>query len=326
MRKTCTACSHELAEGALACPQCHRLVHASELEQLAGEAKRLETEGQFLQAREHWLKAVQLLPRDSNQAEWIRGEVQKLGVAASQAEAQKRSNWANKLGPLAPIAIVLAKGKAVFAVIFKMKFLLSLGAFMAFYWKLYGAEFGIGFAALILIHELGHFIDIKRRGLPADMPVFLPGFGAYVRWQALGVSGQTRAEVSLAGPLAGWIASVACAVIWWKTGNAIWAGLARAGAWLNVLNLIPVWMLDGGQAVLVLNKAERIVLLTTCVALSFALGESVFILVAAGAAWRLFTKDIPAEPNHTITAYFVGVLASLGLIIWLMPGQGFGAR
>jgi hypothetical protein len=28
--------------------------------------------------------------------------------------------------------------------------------------------------------------------------VFLPGLGAYVRWEALGVSGQTRAAVTLA--------------------------------------------------------------------------------------------------------------------------------
>jgi len=310
----------------LACPQCHALVHASELQGLAATAKRLEEQHQFLQARDHWMKALALLPRESSQAEWIRDNARKLELAASQSVPQTSSRWVNKLGPLAPIALVLVKGKTLFLTIFKLKFLLSLGAFMAFYWTLYGAKFGIGFAALILIHEMGHFVDIKRRGLPAEMPVFLPGLGAYVRWQALGVSGQARAAISLAGPLAGWIASVVCALVWWKTGNSLWAALARAGAWLNVLNLIPVWILDGGQAVLVLDKTERIALVTTCVALSFVLGESIFFLVAAGAAWRLFTKDIPAQPNRAITAYFIGVLASLGLIMWLMPGQGFGNR
>ena len=326
MTRNCKACSYELAPEVLACPQCHALVHASELQSLAATAKRLEEQHQFLQARDHWLKALALLPRESSQAEWIRDNARKLELAASQSAPQTSSRWVNKLGPLAPIALVLVKGKTLFLTIFKLKFLLSLGAFMAFYWTLYGAKFGIGFAALILIHEMGHFVDIKRRGLPAEMPVFLPGLGAYVRWQALGVSGQARAAISLAGPLAGWIASVVCALVWWKTGNSLWAALARAGAWLNVLNLIPVWILDGGQAVLVLDKTERIALVTTCVALSFVLGESIFFLVAAGAAWRLFTKDIPAQPNRAITAYFIGVLASLGLIMWLMPGQGFGNR
>src|SRR6202050_2211738 len=105
-------------------------------------------------------------------------------------------------------------------------------------------KFGSGFALLILIHEMGHFIDIKRRGLPADMPVFLPGLGAYVRWQAMGVSQETRSAVSLAGPLAGFFASLACAALWWQTHDPLWASLARSGAILNVLNLIPVWVLD----------------------------------------------------------------------------------
>lgn len=327
MAPNCQSCSYQLAPELLACPQCHTLVHAGELERLAATANTLEQQHQFLQARDHWLKALPLLPPQATQADWIRENARKLELAAAQSAPQEsRSKWANKLGPLAPIALVLAKGKTLFLAIFKLKFLLSLGAFMAFYWTLYGATFGVGFAVLILIHEMGHFIDIKRRGLPAEMPVFLPGLGAYVRWQALGVSGQTRAAVSLAGPLAGWIASVVCALVWWKTGNSLWAALARAGAWLNILNLIPVWILDGGQAVLVLNKAERIALVTTCVALSFVLGESVFFLVAAGAAWRLFTKDIPEQPNRPITAYFIAVLASLGFVMWLMPGQNFGAR
>ena len=324
---SCRTCRCELPQGALACPQCHALVHAEELERLAAAAKANESQRQFLLARDHWLKALPLLPRESTQAEWIRDNTRRLELAAKETDAQQpRGKWVSKLGPLAPIAIALAKGKAVFLAIFKLKFLLTLGAFMAFYWTLYGAKFGAGFAALILIHEMGHYIDIKRRGLPAEMPVFLPGLGAYVRWQALGVTAQTRAAVSLAGPLAGWIASLVCAAIWWKTGNGLFAALARAGAWLNVLNLIPVWVLDGGQAVLVLNKMERVVLVTTCVALSFVLGEGVFFLVAAGAAWRLFTKDIPAQPNRVITAYFVAVLASLGVIMWLIPGQGFAAR
>src|SRR5205807_9435820 len=118
-------------------------------------------------------------------------------------------NWAKKLGPFAPIAIFLAKAKWLFA-LFKFKFLFSLGAFFALYLAMWGWEFGVGFGVLLLIHEMGHYVDIRRRGLPADMPVFLPGFGAYVRWQALGVSLETRAEVSLAGALAGLLASLSC--------------------------------------------------------------------------------------------------------------------
>jgi len=223
--------------------------------------------------------------------------------------------------------VLLAKSKALVAAIFKLKFLLSFAAFFGFYWAMFGMKFGIGFAMLILIHEMGHFIDIKRRGLPAEMPVFLPGFGAYVRWQALGVSSETRAAISLAGPFAGLLASVVCAFLWVQTGNALWAALARAGAWLNILNLIPVWVLDGGQAVQALSKIERMLLLTVSLALWLVLHESIFFLVAIGAGYQVFfAGDLPAHPARATTIYFAFLLTALGIILHMMPGQGFGAN
>jgi Zn-dependent protease len=225
-----------------------------------------------------------------------------------------------------PIAVVLAKSKVLLGAIFKLRFLLSFAAFFAVYWAMFGMKFGIGFAVLILIHEMGHFIDIKRRGLPAEMPVFLPGLGAYVRWRALGVSPETRAAISLAGPLAGFIASLVCAVLWWQTGDALWAALARAGAWLNILNLIPVWVLDGGQAALALSKTERMLLLTASLALWLVCKESVFFLVAIGAGYQaFFAGDLPAHPSRVTTVYLVLVLTALGVVLRLMPGQGFGS-
>ena len=233
-----------------------------------------------------------------------------------------KPNWAKRLGPLAPLAILLAKAKGFFTILFKLKFLLSFASFIGLYWAIYGPKFGIGFAFLILIHELGHFIDVKRRGLPAEMPVFLPGFGAYVRWQAMGVSLETRAAVSLAGPLAGLLAAMACLAIWTQTNDPVWAALARASAWLNVLNLIPVWVLDGGSAANALSREQRIMLLVAALALGVFLGQGVFYLVAAGAAYRLFTKDFPAQPSWMITVYFLAVLALLGVVMWLILGHG----
>jgi len=310
----------------LACPQCHALVHADALEQLSAQARALEDQANPRQAREQWLRALELLPPDSTQAEWVRGHARNLELAARRTpEAPAKNQWARKLGPLAPVAIALSKAK-VLLTIFKLNFLLSLVAFMGVYWSLYGAKFGLGFVALIFLHEMGHFLDVKRRGLPAEMPVFLPGLGAYVRWQALGVSRETRAAVSLAGPLAGCLTAAACALIWWGTGNGIWAALARAGAWLNVLNLIPIWVLDGGQAALAMNKGDRLVLLTAGLALWLLLGQNVFCLVALGAGYRLFTKDLPPHSSRATTAYFVSVLVSLGVVMWLMPGRGFGRQ
>jgi len=102
----------------------------------------------------------------------------------------------------------------------------------------------------------------------------------------------------------------------------LWAALAFAGAWLNVLNLIPVWMLDGGQAAFALSKTERFLVLAVCVGIYFASGQKIFLAVAAGAAWRLFTKDAPEHSDPGIAAYFIVVLTGLAVVMWLMPQQG----
>ncbi len=316
--------------GALVCDQCHALVHSEELEKLSEEAKAAESKGDLRRARELWMRGLQVLPLNSRQAAWIHQHAQALDQAAAQVQPQPEpsdNKWAKRLGPIGPLAVIIAKFKTLLLALFKLKFLFSFIAFIGVYWALWGMKFGIGFAVLILLHEMGHFIDIKRRGLPADMPVFLPGFGAFVRWQALGVSLETRAAISLAGPLAGLLAAVACTAVWRQTGDPLWAGLARASAWLNLLNLIPVWMLDGGQAALALSKMERIILLTASVALWLVLGENMFFLVAIGAAYQVFfARNLPAHPSRVITAYFIAVMTGLGILMRVLPGQGFGPR
>lgn len=320
----CGSCTGLLPAGALVCKNCHTLVHRDELEQLVGAAKALRERGELAQARDNWAKALDLLPRESRQAAWIRDQVQQLqSISDANAATVSSGGWGTKLGPLAAIGFALFKWKALLA-IFNANFFFSLGAFLSVYWSLYGWKFGLGFTAQILVHELGHYIDIRRRGLPADMPVFLPGLGAFVRWQALGVSKQVRAQVSLAGPLAGLVAAAICAYLWGQTGDDIWAALARAGAWLNLLNLIPVWALDGGQAFNAIGKSQRIFVLTVSLFLLMFVGEGLLLLIAIGVGWRLFTKDLPAEPSRSATVYFVSLMAALGLLISMLPGRGAG--
>jgi hypothetical protein len=75
-----------------------------------------------------------------------------------------------------------------------------------------------------------------------------------------------------------------------------------------------------------MNKFQRVILLSASVTLALILSEGVFVLIAGGATWRLFTKDLPAQPNSRITTYFLGVLAGLAAVLWLAPGNGFGPR
>jgi Zn-dependent protease len=325
--RNCHNCGAPLALGAVVCAQCHALVHSEELVRITGAAKALEELGDLVKAREAWLGALPLLPAESTQAEWIRGHVYKLEIWAKNAPPPKpKYVWAKRLGPLAPIAILLAKSQALLK-LFRLQFLFLLFASMAIYWQLFGAKFfGIGFVLLILVHEMGHYIDIRRRGLPADMPIFLPGLGAYVRWQALGVTRQTRAEVSLAGPLAGLLGAIFCAAMWWYTHSGIWAALARSSAWLNILNLTPVWILDGGAAANALSRVERGLVLIACLALWAYVREPLFLVVVAGMVYRLFTQDLPPAGSPRIAGYFVGVMAALAFVAHLMPGKGFATQ
>ena len=56
-------------------------------------------------------------------------------------------------------------------------------------------------------------------------------------------------------------------------------------------------------------------------------GQGVFFLVAAGAAYRVFfAGDFPAHPSRATIVYFIVVLTALGVILRMMPGQGFGMQ
>jgi Zn-dependent protease len=298
------------------------LIFATDLNALAKEAKDLEAKNRPGEAREVWNRSLAMLPHDSKQAEWVRERVRALeAVQATAPQDSPSATWARRLGPLAPIAIVLAKSKGLLVAIFKLKFLLSFFSFIAVYVAMFGWRFGVGFAVCILIHEMGHFIDIKRRGLPAEMPMFLPGLGAFVKWNSLGVTRRQIAEVSLAGPLAGLIAAVGCLLIYTHTNAPVWAALARTGAVLNLLNLIPVWALDGGQAASSLGFIERIGLLAVALALWIYTGSGMFFLLCAGFVWRLFTKDKPVESDWSTCAYFAVLLISLGYLLHSIPSS-----
>jgi Zn-dependent protease len=245
----------------------------------------------------------------------VRGKLTELapnGVGTGRSEPPA---WTRKLGPLAPIAVLLLKGK-LFLSLLKLPFLLSFASFAALYWGLYGARFGIGLAILILVHELGHLLEVRRRGLPADLPMFIPGFGAYVRWSAAGVPPVTRALVSLAGPLAGAAGAGLCGLMWLQTRERLWLGLASFSAWINLMNLIPVWRLDGGQAIAVTGRAGCIGIALAALVFAAFFSQPLLLLVAGGAVYRAFGDDlaVATPPGRAVTAYFIILLAALGYL------------
>jgi Zn-dependent protease len=323
---SCRDCHTDIPAGALVCPKCNTLVYGHHLEQISKAASNLEESNQtnqLAEARQLWLSALPWLPRASRQSEWIRQRVLTLDARINEADPPPttQSKWARRLGPFAPLAVLIAKAKTAFLLLFKLKFLLSFAAFFGVYWAIYGMWFGAGFALSILIHEFGHVVAVRRLGLEAEMPVFLPGFGAFVRWQGSGIGLVDRARIALAGPLAGLLAAALCMALFVATQRPVFAALAHAGAWLNLLNLIPVWILDGGQATNALSRLQRGLLLITCIVFFFLTRQSVFLLIAAGMTYRLFTRDTPAEPSTRTAVFFTLLLFALGALLKVVPLQ-----
>jgi len=297
------------------------MVHAHRLEELAVSARAHEERRELAAAHSDWQAALELMPADSSQAAWVRAKLAELfQIIRNDAAKADSGAWTRKLGPFAPLVLLLLKGK-IFLSLLKLKFLLSFATFAGIYWALYGAKFGIGLAVLILVHELGHFIAVRRRGLAADLPMFIPGFGAYVRWTAADVTVDTRAFVSLAGPLAGAIGAAFCALLWTQTQERLWIGLASFSAFINLMNLIPIWTLDGGQAMVAINRAGRIGIAIAGVLFAAFFAQPLLLLVVGGAVYRALDKTLTSEmsPSYGVTAYFVTLLAALGYLASLAP-------
>ena len=119
---------------------------------------------------------------------------------------------------------------------------------IAAYATLWGFQFAVGFVLLLLVHEMGHVIQLRREGIKASAPMFIPFLGAVITAKSLGDNATAEARVGLAGPILGSLGAAVCIVIWHVTGNDFWRALAFTGLFLNLFNLMPVVPLDGGRA------------------------------------------------------------------------------
>lgn len=121
------------------------------------------------------------------------------------------------------------------------------------YQLIFGWAFSVGFVLLLLVHEMGHVIQLRREGIEASAPMFIPFLGAVISAKSLGKDAAAEARVGLAGPVLGTIATLVPLCIWLATGNDLWRALAYIGFLINLFNLIPVVPLDGGRAMAALS-------------------------------------------------------------------------
>ncbi len=162
------------------------------------------------------------------------------------------------LGPLAGVAIVFAKffAKLKFLILPLLKFLpliiksgstmlLSIGAYALFF----GWKYAAGFVLLLLIHECGHLVVAKKFGLPVSAPVFIPFMGALILLKDQPRNAWMEACVGIGGPILGSLGALLCHSLGETIESPLLVVLAMSGYTLNLLNLTPVGMLDGGRIV-----------------------------------------------------------------------------
>ena len=115
------------------------------------------------------------------------------------------------------------------------------------YALIWGWSFAVGFVLLILVHELGHFVEARRQGLNVSLPVFIPFLGAYVAIKDARLNPWQHAKIALAGPLTGALGAAVVLAAGEARDSDFLRALAYAGFLLNLFNLIPIGFLDGGQ-------------------------------------------------------------------------------
>lgn len=270
-------------------------------------------------ARDHWAAALRLLPPQSSEYAGVQREIQKLDARLSPKPA---TDWKKRLGPFGVALAALAKYKTVALVLLtKGKFVLSILAFLGLYWSLYGWWFAVGLTGSVFLHEMGHYVMARRFGFTAELPMFLPGFGAFVKWNGAGVEPGIRAQISLAGPFFGLLSGLLAYGIFLSTDQAVWLAIAHFAGWINLLNLIPVFIFDGASAMNALGAQARLAVLLVSVVMFFTLNEFLFLLIAIATGYRLFRRDFPAEPKQGIAYAFIGLILGNGFLSWFAFNQ-----
>ena len=229
--------------------------------------------------------------------------------------------------PIAGLGYLLFKFKAVLLAVFKFKIFATSASMLvsiAAYAWIWGWKFAVGFVLLIFVHELGHVLELRRQGVPASAPLFIPFLGAVVGMKQLPKDAWREAQVALAGPILGSLGALGV----WIAGEALDSefliALAFTGFFLNLFNLLPVSPLDGGRAAAALHPALWFVGLVGLLGLTFLWPNPILllILVLGGLeVWRRWQERknpeaaayyrIPAWQRVAVGATYFGLAALL---------------
>ena len=248
-------------------------------------------------------------------------------AAREQGSHRGRNATLAALGAVALFLIGKLKFVGLLASVLKLKTLATMLLSIVFYATQWGWPFAVGFVLLIFVHELGHAIVLRREGIPAGPPVFIPFLGAFIAMRGQPRDAYVEAKVAIGGPIAGSLAAWAVLAAGLTFDRPLLLTLGHAGILLNLFNLIPVSPLDGGRIAGALTRPFWIagyalgiaaLLLTRSPILLLALAVGLFTL------WQRWRNPVPgydAIPRGKRLAVGLGFLALLvGLALTLPIG------
>ncbi|MBX5446068.1 site-2 protease family protein [Sphaerobacter sp.] len=221
------------------------------------------------------------------------------------------------LAPLVAIVGILSKGKGLLAPMASA--LVSVAAYaLAFGW-----QFAIGLVALLFVHEMGHVLVLRRFGVRATAPIFIPFLGAVIGMRQLPRDAVMEAKVGLGGPVLGSLGALAAWGMYLASGHGLWLVLTYLGVVLNLFNLLPIPPLDGGRAVAAISRWFWLLGLVGLGVLMFRMPSPVFILIGVFAAgelitiWRRTQADpayyrVPLAQRAVVSAVYFGLAVALG--------------
>jgi len=164
------------------------------------------------------------------------------------------------------------------------------------YALIFGWWYAVGFVVLIFIHEMGHFVAARMRGLDVGAPTFIPFVGAWIEMKTMPHDVETEAYVGIAGPLAGTAGALLCYFLARSYGSDLLLALSYAGFFINLFNLIPLSPFDGGRITAILSPRMWLLGVPILVGLFFWHPSPMLILMAIIAAPQVM-KAFKYDPN-----------------------------
>ncbi len=234
-------------------------------------------------------------------------------------------------GAGALIAKFAAQLKGLLFLLPKAKLLVTAGSALvsvAAYSLIWGWQFAIGFVLLLFIHEMGHVIQLRREGIRASAPTFIPFLGAVIASRSLGDDAYAEAKVGLAGPILGTLGAGACLAIGELSGSGLLMALAYVGFLINLFNLIPVVPLDGGRAMAAMAPWLWFVGFGVIVTAAIAFHNPFLVMIALFAGFELWRRwqhhrsrtiesaayyRVPPRARLLVGLLYIGLIAVLAL-------------